>query len=409
MKRAPKHPQTRQPIKKRRKPKRRLKPVFKIILGVLVGIIAAVIIGGLLLVLIPSWRTATFKAVLNSPLGPVVANSIIGENYEAYVRDKEFDPSQIIINEGVSTPKGYTTFALLGVDARLEDIQKGVFSDSIIVLNIDEEGTIQMNSIYRDTYLQTRNSEGNTVYSKANSAYFRNGPVGAINMLNENFDLAIEDYVVVNFWGLENIINVLGGIRLKVTETEMEHLNYYMSEQSAIGGAEYTPLEQFGEDVWLTGAQATAFCRLRDCSFDSPLDNKTYTDDYARTARQRYALTELILQSKENGMFNLMLKANELFKANSGEKRFIQTSFTIDKLCKVLGKAFDMQLGENRAFPDINYQYTTILDIGDSIVADTLEENVSMMHDFMYKTNGYVPTESMRDVEYRIQQDIDSQ
>ncbi len=413
MKRAPKNQQNRQlnrvrraePKKGKRKPKRRLKPVFKIILGVL----AAIVLALLLIIIIPSWRSATFKAVLKSPFGPAVANMLIGKNYEAYVRDKEFDPSKIIINEGASTPKGYTTFALFGVDAREEDLTEGTFSDSIIVMNIDEQGTIQMNSIYRDTYLLTRNKEGNAVISKANSAYYRNGPIGAINMLNENFDLAIEDYVVVNFWGLENIINILGGVRLKITEIEMEHLNNYMVEQSMYGGAEYTPLETFGDDVMLTGAQATAFCRLRDCSFDSPLDNVTYTDDYARTARQRYTMTELILQSKEKGMLNLMLKANDLFKANNGEKKFIQTSFTVAKLCKILGKTYDMQLGENRAFPDLNYQYTKILDVGDSIVADTLEENVTLMHDFMYKTNGYVPTNELVDVANKITWDIESQ
>ena len=391
--------------KKRAQKIKKIKKIFKIV----VCVIAAIIIAGLLVVIIPSWRTSTFKWALKSPFGPGIANSIFGKNYEANVRDKEFDSSKIIINEGVSTPKGYTTFALFGVDARLEDLTKGTFSDSIIVLNIDEQGVIQMNSVYRDTYLLTRTSEGKTVVSKANSAYYRNGPMGAINMLNENFDLAITDYVVVNFWGLENIIDILGGIRLKVTDTEKEHLNYYMAEQAEYGNEEYIPLEESGDDVHLSGAQATAFCRLRDCAFESPLDNVTYTDDYARTARQRYALTELILQSKESGMLNLLRKANDLFEANSGEKRFIQTSFTIGNLCKILGKAYDMQIGENRAFPDLNYQYTQILDVGDSIVADTLEENVTLMHDFMYKTNGYIPSNDLLDVANLIRLDIDSQ
>ncbi len=420
MKRQPKHPQQnnsqerrayikrKQAYLKRKKRAQIIKKV-KTILTVVACVIAAIIIAALLIFLIPSWKTATFKWALGSPLGTGIANMIFGKNYEANVRDKEFDPSKIIINEGVSTPKGYTTFALLGVDARLEDLTKGTFSDSIIVLNIDEEGVIQMNSVYRDTYLLSRGSEGNSIISKANSAYYRNGPVGAINMLNENFDLAITDYVVVNFWGLENIIDILGGIHLRITDTEREHLNYYMLEQAQFGGKEYIPLEESGDSVWLTGAQATAFCRLRDCSFESPLDNVTYTDDYARTARQRYTLTQLILQSKEKGMLNLLKKANDLFAANNGEKRFIQTSFTMDELCKILVKAYDMKLGENRAFPDIDYQYTRILDVGDSIVADTLEENVTLMHDFMYKTNGYVPSNDLSYIANKIRADIDSQ
>ena len=68
-----------------------------------------------------------------------------------------------------------------------------------------------------------------------------------------------------------------------------------------------------------------------------------------------------------------------------------------------------MKLGENRAFPDLDYQYTRILDVGDSIVADTLEENVTLMHDFMYKTNGYVPTNDLVNIANKITADIDSQ
>lgn len=398
------NPQRKAYLERKRK-RQKAKNIFKAIACVL----AAIIIAALLVLLIPSWKSAVFKWALKSPFGPGIANMIMGKSYEENVRDKDFDPSKIRVNEGISTPEGYLTFALFGVDARQEDIKNGIFSDSIIVLNIDEQGTIQMNSVYRDTYLLTRGAEGDIVVSKANSAYFRNGPVGAINMLNENFDLAIKDYVVVNFWGLENIINILGGLRLRVTDTEREHLNYYMQEQCVVGGTEFIPLEESGDDVLLTGAQATAFCRLRDCSFESPLDNETYTDDYARTARQRYALTQLIMQSREKGMLNLLKIANQLFEANNGEKRFIQTSFTMGELCKVLAKAYDMKLGENRAFPDINYQYTQILDVGDSIVADTLEENVTLMHDFMYKTNGYVPSNDLSYIANIIRADIDSQ
>lgn len=394
---------------RQRKSKRRLKPAIKRTLIAIACFVVAIVIAASLVLLIPSWKSATFKWILNSSLGPAIANMIIGDNYEKNVRDKEFDPSKIIVNEGVSTPEGYITLALLGVDAREEDLTKGTFSDSIIVVNIDKEGTIQMSSVYRDTYLLSRTSEGNEVISKANSAYYRNGPTGAINMLNENFDLAITDYVVVNFWGLENIINILGGLRLKITDVEKEHLNYFMLEQCNVGGTEYIPLEESGDAVMLTGAQATAFCRLRDCSFESPLDGNTYTDDYARTARQRYALTELILQSKEKGMLNLLFIANDLFEANNGEKRFVQTSLSISNLCKILGRAYEMKLGDNRAFPDLQYQYTRILDVGDCIVADTLPENVTMMHDFMYKTNGYEPSADLYFVSDKISQDINSQ
>ena len=54
---------------------------------------------------------------------------------------------------------------------------------------------IRIVSVYRDTI--TRQDDG--TLKKANNAYFTGGPTAAINLLNRNFDLTIEDYVTVEF------------------------------------------------------------------------------------------------------------------------------------------------------------------------------------------------------------------
>ena len=392
----PKRTGKRPPQKK--KGRRRLKTALCVILAIVLafGIIFA----------IPSLRTPVFKAILKSPLGPVAGQLIFGGNYEKYVRDKEFDSSAVRIHPGVATPSGNLSVALFGVDARSEDLTIGTNADSMMVVNVDGKGEMKMASIFRDTYLMSRTKDGEEIISKANSAYSRGGPLGAVNMLNENFDLALTDYVVVNFWGLANIIDLLGGIRLTVTEDEREALNYHMYEQNYYGGTKYKPLKKSGKAVLLNGDQATAFCRLRKVTFHSPADGQTYRDDYGRAARQRYVLMELLSQTKAQGMLKLMMLSNKLFAANGGEKKFIQTSMTMTELVRFFAAASDMNLTGSEGFPAEDHMYGAMLDSGSTVVCDTLEDNVKLLHRFLYGTENYEPSDGLKQVAEQIRQEV---
>ena len=391
--------------KPEKKKKGKAKRIFT---GILVFLILLIIAAGVVW-FTPSLKKPVISGILRSPFGPALVRAFIGSNYDAYVRDKEFKDKDVIINDGAATPKNNLTFAMIGVDAREEELTIGTMADSMIIVNVTPEGNIRMASVYRDTYLLSHTQDGREVISKANSAYYRGGPLGTINLMNENFDMAITDYVVVNFSGLTNIIDLLGGLRLKVTEVERDTLNYHMYEQNMYAGTEYIPLEEYGEDVLLTGSQATAFCRLRSCSFDSPVDGQTYYDDYARTARQRYALMELVKQAKEKGIIDLLKLMNQLFSANDGGSKFIQTSLTIKELTAIMAQGIEMNIEANAAFPDVDHQYTTILDSGDSMVADTLEDNVVLIHGFLYDMENYAPTQDLLTVADKIRAEVERQ
>lgn len=83
-----------------------------------------------------------------------------------------------------------------------------------------------MASVYRDTLLEQMDQ----TYHKANQAYFRGGPTEAINMLNKNLDLDIENYVTVDFKAMSDVVDLLGGIEINVTDAEAEMLNHYVGE-----------------------------------------------------------------------------------------------------------------------------------------------------------------------------------
>lgn len=109
---------------------------------------------------------------------------------------------------------------------------------------------------------------------------FAYGGVGlTINTINKQFDLDVQNYVIVNFENLVGIIDELGGIQVDLTEEEAE---YY--RQTGM------PDIQAGT-VTLTGSQALAHARNRS------LDN-----DFGRTRRQRdvlYGIYNKVVQKKD--------------------------------------------------------------------------------------------------------------
>jgi anionic cell wall polymer biosynthesis LytR-Cps2A-Psr (LCP) family protein len=93
--------------------------------------------------------------------------------------------------------EGYTTIAFFGVDNRSNGEYESGNSDSIMICNIDNETKeVKVLSLYRDTTLEV---DGDGKYYKCNYAYNHGGPKEAIEMMNRNLDLNIQDYVAVDF------------------------------------------------------------------------------------------------------------------------------------------------------------------------------------------------------------------
>ena len=91
-----------------------------------------------------------------------------------------------------------------------------------MILSIDEKNKkIKMSSIMRDTYVKIK-GHGET---KINHAYAYGGPQLAIRTLNENFDLDIRNYVTVDFFNLEKIIDAIGGVTIDVKQDEVSLIN----------------------------------------------------------------------------------------------------------------------------------------------------------------------------------------
>ena len=118
--------------------------------------------------------------------------------------------------------EGYWTVAVFGVDSREGTLGKGTRSDMQMILNVNlGTGEIRLVSVYRDTYLKIEDKER---YDKINEAYFKGGHKQAIEALNENLDLTIDDYASFSWKAVADAINLLGGIKRTERQREVADL-----------------------------------------------------------------------------------------------------------------------------------------------------------------------------------------
>lgn len=175
--------------------------------------------------------------------------------------------------------------ALFGVDRRNKG--EASRSDSMIVLSIDQNNKkIKMSSLMRDFYVAV-DGHGQT---KLTHAYAYGGPQLAIKTINENFNLDIRDYVTVDFYDLEKLIDAIGGVTINVSPDEISLINRYMGETAGIEKKSIPTVTSSGPQT-LNGLQAVAYSRIR----------YTSGGDFKRTERQRTVLTGMFTKIQSVG------------------------------------------------------------------------------------------------------------
>lgn len=279
---------------------------------------------------------------------------------------------------------GYRNIALFGVDSREGALTKNTRSDTIMVASINmETGDCKLISVFRDTYLNLSNDS----YNKCNAAYAKGGPMQAINMLNMNLDLDITDFVTIGFEGLIDVIDAVGGVEINVTEAEIKHLNNYqisMVGKSSDGinftaneGTDYIPVKSPGMQT-LNGLQATAYCRIRYVG-----------DDFQRAERQRTVIKAIMDKAK----------ANPGKLAGIAESVFdeVYTSLDLSEILDILSNITKYQIVDEMGFPDADMRAGgTIGNKGSCIVPLTLENNVILLHEFMFGEKNYEPSSTVK-------------
>lgn len=258
--------------------------------------------------------------------------------------------------------KTIINIALFGLDRT--NVNEASRSDAIMILSIDAvHKKIKMSSIMRDTYVAI-NNHGDT---KINHAYAYGGPQLAIRTLNENFNLDIRDYVTVDFFNLEKIIDIMGGVTIDVKQDEIGLINSYMTEIANIEKKSIAVVTKVGFQN-LNGLQAVAYSRIR----------YTAGGDFVRTERQRTILSAMIKKIQSLGITEFSSVVSKLLP-------YTETSMKSMDIIKLGTKVLTSKIMtlEQERFPLDGYCRGKMMDGVWYLVAD-MGATVEQVHKFIY-------------------------
>ena len=305
------------------------------------------------------------------------------------IQNKILDKDKISVNpvteETLQTFEGYTTIALFGLDNRQAGVYSTGNSDVIMVMSIDNDTkNVNMVSVYRDTYLNIAGVGESQNFRKCNAAYAYGGAEQAINMLNQNLDLDIEDYVSFDFSAVAEAVDILGGVDIEITSsTELNELNKYINHTNKVLGTSVSQIGSTGVQT-LNGVQAVAYSRIR----------YTAGGDFKRAERQRRVLNEMIKKAKRANLVEL----NELINAVFPD---IETSLTNAEMLSMAAAMMNYDMSGSGGFP-ADRTTMKLGSKGSIVVPCDLLTNVTKLHQQLYGTEEYEPSQTVQDYNYII-------
>ena len=281
----------------------------------------------------------------------VEGNQEGGENFETV------DASDVVF-ETVDVLEGdMINIMLIGQDRRPGE--ERARSDSMILVTINQEkNTIQLTSFMRDLYVQIPGYMDN----RLNAAY----RYGGTDLMNEtfkvNFGLEIDGNVMVDFDEFTEIIEILGGVTLKISGAEAKYMNN-ASDNHFKEGTNYFNAED-----------ALTFTRMRYAA----------GNDYGRTDRQRrviMAIAESFRDADLVTIFNVIDQVLPHIVTNLTDAQIIEYA---TKGLTILGNGGSM---ETLRIPQDDAHYNANIR-GMAVLVPDLEACREDLREFIYDNEG---------------------
>ncbi|MFV3011497.1 LCP family protein [Clostridium botulinum] len=253
--------------------------------------------------------------------------------------------------------------AFFGLDRRKKEEPSR--SDAVMILSLDKKHKkVKLSSIMRDSYVDIE-GHGKT---KLNHAYAYGGPELAIKTINSNFKLNIRDFVAVDFYGLENIIDTVGGVEIPVRSDEIKYINSYMQGTGKVENKAVQKVQNPGLQN-LNGMQAVAYARIR----------YTSGGDYERTERQRTVLTAIMNKIKKLG-------PTEFPKVVGALLPNVESSLSSTEIIKMGTSVFTLGIDnvEQQRFPLDNYCEGKLID-GIYYLLFNKEKTIDQMYKYIFE------------------------
>ena len=348
------------------------------------------------------------------------------ENHEAEIEldsSVTVDPASLYINPNL--PDNVINILLIGVDARgTKEVQKlseqirldnsspnksiSKRSDVLIILSVDiNTGSIKLTSIARNTYVEIpgrkadsiiANSFGYAIYENGKYKSWVDNPWTCVATVNKNFELNIQHFVAINFFGVEEIIESLGGVDIDLTAKEARAINTYLSKRKIYNSQgerishgttianSYdnhsdgrVALKEKAGLQHLDGLQGLMYARLRS------IDN-----DFVRTSRTRHlldALLKVAMTKVKNGQMDI---TNTVIDWS----RYFYTRMPLEDIVKIALNVVshfslsDLEsattlISEFRIPEDGTYAYKTINGASVTVMEDQ-DDTTESLHEFIY-------------------------
>jgi|LSQX01.2.fsa_nt_gb LCP family protein required for cell wall assembly len=274
--------------------------------------------------------------------------------------------------------------AVLGVDER-EGVE-GSRSDSMMIATADyEHNAIKVTSLLRDTYVYIDEDYG---FDKLNAAYSIGGAEKALKVINENFDVAVTDYVVIDFNSMPQMVNAVGGVDIEIkTYDELEWTNEYLWDVNEKVNTHSPNIPDIGLQR-LDGNQALAYCRVRYAGHG----------DYERTQRQRAVFEQVLKKVIKQPPWKQIAFYNTV-------KPYIDTSLSFNQLMTYGGRMIFHRNAriEQAQIPDSRYLAEDMRGDVSYVFPDTLEDNIKALYRFIYESD-YNPSQNAKEISRNIEE-----
>ena len=209
--------------------------------------------------------------------------------------------------------------------------------------------------------------------------------------VNQNFEMNIDKFVTINFYGLAAIIDYLGGVDIELTKTEASRINYELKKEPLPfdTNPDRDKVEAVAGVHHLDGMQAVTYARIRGISGEN---------DFNRSERQRKLLEVLLEQVMQDMSLDRMVELITVAMPYVLTNMSASDMATLGMQVLSSGIVTRAQQGESlmeqlRIPMDETWKYSE--SNGSSVIAFRTtarkQENIEALHTFIY--GEYIPAE----------------
>lgn len=286
------------------------------------------------------------------------------ELMQAVNMDKQNVLANIEVDAKAVYQKDVINILLIGIDKR-EDQNDTGRSDSTMIATIDlKHNQLKLTSLMRDMYVDIPGHGKN----KFNSAYAFGGVSLLYQTIAQDFNLKLDNYIIVDFKAFKDVIDGLDGVEITLTEQEAHYLNTAYHGKLNVS---------IGRQI-LTGKEALAYCRIR----------QDVRGDFGRTQRQRTVLNSIFNSVKDSSY-------GEIKKTAINVLSNVTTDLTEKQIMGLLQSALKVSQNDFAQFRlplDNSYYDERVPGVGLVLVPD-LPMNIAALHEFIFES-GNQPADS---------------